>query len=87
MEVQSGQDDTNGRIEGFARSDGGVISGLHVAAEGGICTANVGDVFGVEFGFNAGFTEDEDGALGRGQRKDARDVDCGAVGGAEDFVL
>lgn len=36
---------------------------------------------------DAGFAEDEDGAFGWGEVEDAGCVDCGAVGGAEDFVL
>lgn len=36
---------------------------------------------------DTGFAEDEDGAFGGGQVKDAGGVNCGAVGGAEDFVL
>lgn len=47
----------------------------------------MGDVFGVELGFDAGFAEDEDGGVGGGEVQDAGDVDGGAVGGAEDFVL
>ena len=57
------------------------------ALEGGIGAADVGDGFAVEFGFDAGFTEDEDGFLCGREGEDARDVDCGAVGGAEDVVL
>ena len=57
------------------------------ALEGGISAADVGDGFAVEFGFDAGFAEDEDGFLGGREGEDARDVDCGAVGGAEDIVL
>ena len=47
----------------------------------------MGDVFAVEFGFDTFFAEDEDGFLGGGEGEDAGDVDCSAVGGAEDFVL
>lgn len=47
----------------------------------------MGDVFAVEFGFDSFFAEDEDGFAGGGKGEDARDVDCGAVGGAEDVVL
>lgn len=36
---------------------------------------------------DAGFAEDKDGAFGGGEVEDAGGVDCGAVGGAEDFVL
>ena len=36
---------------------------------------------------DAGFAEDEDGAFGGGEVEDAGGVNCGAVGGAEDFVL
>lgn len=47
----------------------------------------MGDLFAVEFGFDTFFAEDEDGFLGGGEGEDAGDVDGGAVGGAEDFVL
>ena len=45
------------------------------------------DVFAIQFGFDAGFAEDVDGFFVCGEFQDARDVDCGAVGGAEDFIL
>lgn len=57
------------------------------ALEGGIGAADVGDGFAVEFGLYALFAEDEDGFLCGWEGEDARDVDCGAVGGAEDVVL
>ena len=47
----------------------------------------MGDVFAVQFGFDAAFAEDVDGFFVRGEFQNARDVDCGAVGGAEDFIL
>lgn len=47
----------------------------------------MGDVFAIQFGFDAGFAEDIDGFFVCGEFQDARDVDCGAVGGAEDFIL
>lgn len=36
---------------------------------------------------DAGFAKDEDGVFGGGEVEDAGGVDCGAVGGAENFVL
>lgn len=57
------------------------------ALEGGIGAADVGDGFAVEFGFYTFFAEDEDGFLCGREGEDARDVDRGAVGGAEDVVL
>ena len=41
----------------------------------------------VEFGFDAFFAEDVDGSLVCREFQDARDVDCGTVGGAKDFIL
>lgn len=87
MEVQTRQDDADGRVEGFAGGDGGVVLWFHEPVVGGIGAAEVRDGFGVEFGFDAGFAEDEDGFAGGGEGEDAGDVDGGAVGRAEDFVL
>ena len=87
MEVQTGEDDANGGVEGGARGNGGVVGGGHVAAEGRVGAADVGDGFGGELGFDAGFAEDVDGVVASGEGEDAGDVDCGAVGGAEDFFL
>ena len=42
---------------------------------------------GGEFGFDAGFADDEDFWVGWWEFKDARDVDCGGVGGTEYFFL
>lgn len=87
MVVQAYQDDADGGIEGFAGSDRCVILGDDGAVVGRIGAADVGDGFGGEFGFDAGLAEDEDGVAGGGEGEDAGDVDCGAVGGAEDFIL
>jgi len=87
VEVQADEDDADGGVEGGARGDGRVILGGYFAAEGGVGAADVGVGFGGEFGFDAGFAEDEDGAFVGGEGEDARDVDCGRVGGAEDFFL
>lgn len=45
------------------------------------------DGFGVEFGFDAGFTKDKDGRLVFREAQDSGDVNGGAVGRAKDFVL
>lgn len=87
MEIQAAQNDADAGVEGLARGDGPVVAWGHVAEQGGVGAADVGDVFRVEFVLDAGFAEDEDGALALGEGEDARDVDGGAVGGAEDFVL
>ena len=57
------------------------------ALQGGISAADVGDGFAVQFGFYTFFAEDEDCFPCGREGEDARDVDCGAVGGAEDVVL
>ena len=87
VEVQAYEDDADGGVQAGAGGDGGVVFWGDVAAEGGICATDIGVGFGSEFGFDAGFAEDEDGAFGGGKGEDAGDVDCGAVGGAEDFLL
>ena len=87
VEVQTAEDDADGGVEGGATGDGVVVGGCDGAAEGGVRAAGVGEGFGGEFGFDAGFAEDEGFVfLGR-QGEDAGDVDCGAVGGGEYFVL
>ena len=43
MEVQTGEDDANGRVESRTGGDGGVVGGGHVAAEGRVGAADVGD--------------------------------------------
>lgn len=55
--------------------------------EGFVGAADVGDGFGVEFGFNTRLADDEDGVLAGWEAEDAGDVDGGGVGGAKDFVL
>lgn len=87
MEVEAREDGADGGVEGRARGDGGVVRRRDGAVEGWVGAADVGDSFCVEFGFDAGFAEDEDGGVAGGEVQDARDVDGGAVGGAEDFVL
>ena len=87
VEIQTAQHDADAGVEGIARGDGGVVGRGDVTEEGGVGAADVGDVFRVEFVLDAGFAEDEDGACAQGEGEDARDVDGGAVGGAEDFVL
>ncbi len=87
MEVQTGEDDADGGVEGGAGGDGGVVFWFDGTVVEGVGAADVGDGFGAQFGFDAGFAEDEDGFLGGGEGEDAGDVDGGAVGGGEDFVL
>lgn len=87
MVVETGEDDADGGVKGGAGGDGRVVLSGDGAFEGGVGAADVGDVFRVEFGFDAGFAEDEDGGFVFGAGEDAGDVDGGGVGGAEDFVL
>lgn len=87
VEVEAAEDDADGGVEGGAVGDGDVVGWGDGAVEGRVGAADVGDGFGVEFGFDAGFAQDEDGAFVGGEGQNARDVDCGGVGGAEDFVL
>lgn len=87
VEVEADEDDGDVGIEGAAVGHGGEVFGGNVAAEGGVGAADVGDGFGGELVFYAGFAEDEDFVFGGGEAEDAGDVDCGTVGGAEDFVL
>lgn len=87
VEVQPGEHDSDGGVERVTGGDGDVVCGGDGAVEMRVGAADVRDGLGVELGFDAGFAEDEDGAAGRGQGEDAGDVDRGAVGGAEDFVL
>ncbi len=87
MEVEACEDGADGGVEGGAGGDGGVVRGRDGAVEGRVGAADVGDVFRVELGFDAGFAKDKDGGVGGGEVQDAGDVDGGAVGGAEDFVL
>ena len=87
VEVQTAEHDADGGVEGGARGDGGVVGRGDGAEEGGVRAADVADLFRVEFLLDAGFAEDEDGPRVWGEGEDPRDVDCGAVGGAEDFVL
>ena len=71
VKIQTGEHDTDRGIEGLAGGDGGVVAGLDDTVVGGIGAADVGDGFRVEFGFDAGFTEDEDGFLGGWEGEDA----------------
>lgn len=87
VEIQPCEHDSDGGIERIAGCDGDIVRGGDGAVESRVRAADVRDGFGVELGFDAGLAEDEDGAAVRGQGEDAGDVDCGAVGGAEDFVL
>lgn len=87
VEVESREDDADGGVEGCAGGDGGVVGWGERFKETAVGAADVGDGFGIELGFDSGFAEDEDGAFVRREGQDARDVDCCAVGGAEDFVL
>lgn len=87
MEVQSGQDDADGRVESVARRDGGVVCRGYGTIVGRVGAADVRDGFGIEFGFDPAFANDKDLVLGRGEGEDTRNVNCGAVCGAKDFVL
>lgn len=87
VEIQASEDDADRRVERMASRDSGIIVRCYSAIERRVGAANVRNGFRVELGFYTGFAEDEDGALGWGERNNTRDVDCGAVRGAENFVL
>lgn len=76
MEVQADEHDAHFWVEEglVAGGDLLVVVGLDVAAVGGVCAADEGDVLGAEFLFDAGFADDEDFALVWGELEDARDV-------------
>ena len=61
--------------------------GLDVAAQFRVGATAVRDAFRVEFLFHATLTKHVDLVLGALQLEDAGNVDGGAVGGAENFVL
>jgi hypothetical protein len=63
VEVESGEDDPDRRIEGLPRGDGRVVGWGKGLKKGAVGATDVGDGFGVEFGLDAGFAEDEDRAL------------------------
>lgn len=89
MEVQPDQHDTylgvkDGRVPG---SDELVVFGFHIAQERRVRAADIRDVLGLEFLFDASFADDKDFVLIRGELEDARNVDRGAVGRGEDFFL
>lgn len=87
VKVEPGEDDGDVGIEeaGVAGGEPRVVRRVDVAPVGGIAATDEGDLLAGELGFDARFAEDEDFVLGRGQRHDPRDVDCGRIGGAEDF--
>jgi hypothetical protein len=88
VEVQTAEHDADVRVQQAAIRNGGEVARLvEVATQRGVGAADVGDAFGGEFLLYAAFAENEDFVLGAGEFEDARDVDGGAVGGAEDFVL
>ena len=87
VEVEPAEDDADGRVKRRAVGEGAVVRGGDGALVGGVCTADVAEGLGGEFGLDAGFADDEDGASVGGEGQDARDVDGGGVGGRKDFIL
>lgn len=77
---------TENYSDGGVGAEGVVVGGGHGATVGGVGAAEEVDVFGAEFGFDAGLAEDVD-PFRRGQLEDSGDVDCRGVCGAKDFVL
>lgn len=77
MEIEAGQHDADFRVDngGIAGGDLAEVVWRYVASVGGICAANEGDVFSVEFLFDARFTKDEDFLFILGQGEDAGNVD------------
>ena len=65
MEVQSREHDTHGWIQRRAVRDGDVVGGRDGAVESRVRAADVGDEFGVQLGFYAGFAQDKDSLLFR----------------------
>ena len=64
VEVQADKDNADGRVEGGPGGKGDKVGGEDIAPEREIGAADIGDRFRGEFGFDARFTEDEDGAAG-----------------------
>ena len=87
MEIQSCENDADGRVKSGAVGDRGVVGGLRRAGEGRIGATDEGDGFRGEFGLDTGFADNEDCAFIGREGEDAGDVDGGGVGRAEDFVL
>jgi hypothetical protein len=85
--VEACEHDGDVFVKGFTAGNAVEVFLLDVAAEGWVGAADVGDAFGLEFLLHAAFAHYVDFVLGRLELEDAGDVDCGAVGGAEDFVL
>lgn len=87
MEIKANEDDANRGVECMAARDVDIIVRGDGVVEIRIGATYVRNGFRVKLGFYPGFAEDEDGALGGGKRQDTRNVDCGAVRGAKNFVL
>lgn len=77
MEIQSNQHDTDLRVQdgGITSRNALVVLWLNVAEESGVCAADEGDILGLEFLFDASFTDDEDFALVLREVEDAGDID------------
>ena len=86
VEIEAAEHDAYGWIDeaGIRGGDELVVGLFEVTAVGRVGAAEVGDAFGSEFGFNAGFAEDEDFVFVGGEFQDSGNVDGGAIGGAED---
>lgn len=68
MEVESREDDPDGGIESCAGGNGWVVGWGEGFKETAVGTADVGNGFGIELGFDTGFPQDKDGAFVRWKR-------------------
>lgn len=55
VEVEAGEDDADGGVEACTGGDGWVVGWGEGFKEAAVGAADVGDGFGVELGFDAGF--------------------------------
>ena len=75
VKVQPTKHDTHALVEGTAVGNVLVVLGRDCALEGRIGTANIGDLFGAQFGFDASLANDKNGPFVGGKIENARDVD------------
>ena len=71
MEIQSCENNADGRVKSGAVGDRSVVGGLRGAGEGRIGTTDEADGFRGEFGLDARFADYEDRAFVGREREDA----------------
>ena len=87
MVVKAGEHDGDILVQSLAAGNAFEIFGLDVAAQSRVGATTVRDAFRVEFLLHAALAKHVDLVLGPFELEDAGNVDGGAVGGAEDFLL